>query len=80
MATLKAGTVKRIHINGALLRKHLKAAKPISIRTRKDRRMQVLRAADILVMGPSRLVYEPKKPLSSGAVLWIETTSEVMYT
>lgn len=76
MPILKKGNIKRIHINGALLRKKLKAAKPISIRARG----LVRRAADVVVYGPSRLVYSPDKPLSSGAVLWIETTEEVWYS
>lgn len=75
MPRLKQGTIKRIHINGALLRKRLKASKPISIRTSK----KVGRSNHVLIHGPSRLVYEPGRPLSSGAVLWIETTAEVNY-
>lgn len=75
MTTLKQGTIKRIHINGALLRKKLKASKPISIRAGK----KVRRASEALVHGSSRLVYRPRNPLSSGAVLWIETTAEVDY-
>lgn len=75
MATIKQGTCKRIHVNGALLRKKLKAAKPISIRTRGH----TLRASLVHINGPSRLVYAPASPLSSGAVLWIETIAEVDY-
>lgn len=75
MPNLRQGTIKRIHINGSLLRKHLKAAKPISIRNRGE----VKRAAEVLVHGPSRLVYRPRSPLASGAVLWIETIAEVDY-
>ena len=29
------------------------------------------------ISGPSRVVYRPEKPLSCGAVCWIETESEV---
>lgn len=76
MGILRAGTIKRLHVNGALLRKHLKASKPISIRHKK----KVHRASEVLIHGPSRWVYRPKKPLSSGAVMWIETTAEMMYT
>lgn len=75
MATIRKGTIKRIHINGALLRKKLKASKPVSIRTRG----KVRRASEVLVAGSSRLIYRPKSPLSSGAILWIETTAEVNY-
>jgi len=75
MPTIKAGTIKRIHINGALLRRKLKASKPISVRAGG----KVRRASDVLVRGFSRLVYRPHKPLSSGAILWIETTGDVWY-
>lgn len=76
MSTLRQGTIKRIHINGALLRKHSVASKPISIRNKG----KVCRASDVLIHGTSRLVYRPRTPLSSGAVLWIETVAEVDYT
>ena len=76
MPTIKQGTIKRIHINGALLRKHSSASKPISIRNKG----KVRRASDVLIHGASRLVYRPRNPLSSGAVLWIETLAEVDYT
>lgn len=72
---IKAGTIKRIHVNGALLRKHLKASKPVSIR----HKGKVLRAAEVQMFGSSKLVYKPTAPLSSGAVLWIETKAEVEY-
>lgn len=76
MPTLRQGTIKRIHINGALLRKHLIASKPISIRNKGE----VRRASDVIIHGTSRFVYRPRTPLSSGAVLWIETLAEVDYT
>lgn len=76
MPTLRKGTLKRIHVNGALLRKKLKASKPLSIKTRG----KTMRASSIYIDGPSWLVYQPKHPLSSGAVLWVETDEEVTYT
>lgn len=75
MPTIKHGTIKRIHINGALLRKHRKASKPVTIRNRG----RTLRASTIYIDGPSRLLYNPTRPLSNGAVLWIETLGEVDY-
>ena len=32
---------------------------------------------EVEIHGPSKVVYSPDKPLSCGARLWIETTSEV---
>lgn len=75
MPTIKRGALTRIHVNGALLRKKLKASKPISIRNRG----KVKRASVVWVDGPSCFVYHPRNPLSSGAVLWIETKAPVLY-
>jgi hypothetical protein len=76
--TIRKGLIKRIHINGALLRQSKqgrKAVKPISIQTSKGAKI----ARSVLVDGPSHLVFSPDKRLSSGAVLWIETKAEVKY-
>jgi hypothetical protein len=78
MLTLHEGLIKRIHINGALLReakKGRKAVKPISIQNSKGVKI----ASMVNIKGPSRLVFSPNKRLSSGAVLWIETKAEVEY-
>ena len=32
---------------------------------------------EVVIHGPSRLVYSPDKPLSCGAKVWIETAAEV---
>ena len=34
-------------------------------------------AKEVLITGPARVVYSPDKPLSCGAVCWIETQSSV---
>jgi hypothetical protein len=34
-------------------------------------------AHEVLLKGPSRVVYSPDKPLSCGARVWIETEGEV---
>ena len=34
-------------------------------------------AHQIEIMGPSKVIYRPEKPLSCGARVWIETDSEV---
>lgn len=78
MLNIRKGLIKRIHINGALLRqakKGRKAVKPISIQTSKG--VRITRTARI--NGVSKLVFRPNKPLSTGAVLWIETKAEVDY-
>jgi hypothetical protein len=35
-------------------------------------------AHEVEIKGPSKIVYSPDKPLSCGARVWIETTSEVI--
>jgi hypothetical protein len=34
-------------------------------------------AMDVVIHGPSRVVYSPDKPLSCGAHVWIETNDDV---
>lgn len=35
-------------------------------------------AHEVEILGPSRIIYSPDKPLSCGAHVWIETQSEVV--
>lgn len=51
------------------------AVKPISIKTSGGTKI----AEYVEINGPSALVFDPVDPLSSGAVLWIETKAEVKY-
>lgn len=78
MNSIRKGLIKRIHINGALLReakKGKKAVKPISIQNSGGVKV----AKEVIINGPSRFIFDTDKRLKSGAVLWIETRSEVMY-
>lgn len=71
--------LKRIHVNKHVIRQNLKAgeqAPPIRIKTSK----QNIACHKVEILGPSRVVYSPEKPLSCGARLWIETRSEVSYS
>jgi hypothetical protein len=36
-------------------------------------------AHEVEILGPSRVVYSPEKPLSCGARVWVETESEVVF-
>lgn len=60
-----------IHVN----RHKIKArdAKPLTVKTYKGQR----NASEVTIIGKARLVYRPNKPLSCGAVAWIETLDEV---
>ena len=35
-------------------------------------------AYEVIIDGPSKVIYRPDKPLSCGARVWIETDSEVI--
>lgn len=77
MPILKKGTIKRIHVNGALLRSGTKAKKPIALR----HKGKVKRASEVVVYGPSRMVYRPTAPLrGTTARVWVETEEEVWYS
>jgi len=69
---------KRIHINQNIIRRNQKTGerKPvISCKTYKEN----IYSNSVEILGPSKVVYSPDKPLSCGARVWIETTSEVIY-
>ncbi len=36
-------------------------------------------ANEIEILGPSKVIYSPDKPLSCGAKVWIETDAEILY-
>lgn len=68
-----------IHINQHKIRSNHSTGNlepVISVKTYKDNRY----ASAVEILGPSRVVYSPSKPLSCGARVWIETESEVVVT
>jgi len=74
---IRAGYIKRIHINRHILRDNVKTgrrAKPISIQMSGG----VRRAAHVWIHGPAQLVYGDK-PLKCGARVWIQTWETVEY-
>lgn len=79
MRVLPAGTIKRIHVNGANLRLN-KRTRPISnfpVFTVKNRRDNI-KGNLVEINGPVILIYDPHKPMKSGAVAWMETKAEVI--
>jgi hypothetical protein len=68
---------RRIHINQHLIKKNQKTGERnpvISCKTYKEN----IYSNSVEILGPSKVVYSPDKPLSCGARVWIETTSEVI--
>lgn len=46
----------------------------LTIKTYKENRY----AHEVEILGPSKIVYSPDKPLSCGAKVWMETEAEVI--
>lgn len=69
--------LKRIHVNKHKIlsnHKHGLHEPVVAVRTSKG----VTYGHEALIHGVSRVVYRPEKPLSCGAVLWVETKAEVV--
>ena len=68
---------KRIHVNMHKIRANKKNGTNdpvITVKTSKEN----IYGSDVTILGESRVVYSPDKPLSCGARVWIETNSEVI--
>ena len=67
----------RIHVNQHKIRSNKKnnLNEPvITVKTSKSNTY----AHEVNILGPAKVIYSPDKPLSCGAKVWIETTSEVL--
>ena len=70
---------KRIHINQHVIKRNKKTGERepvITVKTYKSNDY----ASSVDILGTSRLIYSPDKPLSCGATVWIETDAEVKIT
>jgi len=65
-----------IHVNQHIIRRNGKTGEREPTLTVKQGRKNTY-ASDVIINGPSRVVYSPDKPLSCGARVWIETESDV---
>ena len=68
---------KRIHINQHRIRankKHNTNEPVITVKTYKSNEY----GHDVQILGKSRVVYSPNKPLPCGAKVWIETEAPVV--
>ena len=67
---------KRIHINQHIIRKNNKEGTNdpvITVKTYKSNNY----GSEVEILGPSKVIYSPNKPLSCGAKVWIETDAPV---
>lgn len=67
---------KVIHVNQHVIKANRKACKKEPVLTVKSYCTNDY-AFEVEITGPSKVVYRPDKPLSCGAVCWIETDSEI---
>ena len=65
-----------IHVNQHVVKQNGKTGERNACLTIKTYKSNIY-ASEIMIDGPSRIVYSPDKPLSCGAKVWIETMSEV---
>ena len=67
---------KRIHVNQHMIKsnaKHDGTAPVFTVKTYKSNTY----GHEVIIDGPSMVVYRPNKPLSCGAKVWMETNSPV---
>lgn len=66
-----------IHVNQHVIRANAKSGARAPVLTVKQGKSNTYAHA-VDIHGPCRIVYPPDKPLSCGARVWIETTSDVV--
>jgi hypothetical protein len=69
--------ITRIHVNRHIVDRNRKHGRQDAILTVKQGRTNRY-AHEVEILGPSRLVYRPEKPLPCGAQCWLETEAEVV--
>lgn len=66
----------RIHVNQAKIKANRKYGTDEPVLTIKTYNSNTY-AHEVLIHGPSKVVYQPNKPLSCGAHVWLECDCEV---
>ena len=69
--------IKRIHINQHKIRSNKKNNLDEPVITVKTSKANTY-AKEVNILGKSKLVYKPNKPLSCGAKVWLETEEKVI--
>lgn len=70
------GIIKRIHVNQHNIRRNNKEGTNDPCVTCKTSRGNFY-GHEVEILGPSKVAYSPKKPLSCGARVWVETKSPI---
>ena len=68
--------IKRIHVNQHRIKSNKKHNKKDPVLTVKTSKSNIY-GHEVVIKGPSRVIYRPDKPLSCGARVWIETEADV---
>lgn len=69
--------LSRIHVNQHVIRRNKQTGSRdpvITVKTSRGNRY----AESVEILGPSRVVYSPDKPMSCGATVWVETHADVV--
>lgn len=69
--------IKRIHVNQHKIKSNTKTGKREKVLSIKMGG-KVFYANQVLILGPSKIVYSPDKPLSCGARVWVETEEDII--
>jgi len=68
--------MKRIHVNMHKIKANKKHGTNEPVITIKEGKSNTY-CHEVDILGPSKVVYRPEKPLSCGARVWIETDAEL---
>jgi len=68
---------KIIHVNQHVIKANRKNGVEDPVLTVKTYKYNIY-AHEVEVLGPSKIIYSPDKPLSCGAHVWIETQADVL--
>ena len=66
-----------VHVNQHIIKKNRKTGERHPVLTIKTYKSNTY-AQEVSILGPSKVIYSPDKPLSCGATVWIETHGEVI--
>lgn len=69
--------IKRIHVNQHIIKANRKNGTNNPVLTVKTSKNNFY-AKEVEILGPSKVIYSPSKPLSCGARVWIESTAQVL--
>lgn len=67
--------MKIIHINRNIIQQNAKHGREEPV-VRFEENNKVTYCMEVIIKGPSRMVYRPDKPRACGAKLWIETDAD----